>query len=664
MLSDQGARRVTLFRRILLPSLLLLVAGMVILSVFQWRQTRSLVLDGLTSEAVKVISATNAALYYLMLQADEEGLQVALDRVAADPDIRRVYVLSSVGEVYSSSQKGRENPIPAGLVDAARGLPVYTTDDEELERSFHRTLQPILTEEDCVACHSDFKVGDPIGYLGLERWTDAVIAESNAVQYWSAFVNVLLLVAMGVVLAVLVRRIIGPLRQMTQVAQRVAAGDLALSVTHQSPDETGELAEALRGIVEYLRELCRMSESLGDGSLTVELVSRSGDDVLTEKLNQARSAILNVIEEIGAVARSADAGDLKRRGDASRFDGAYQQLVEGVNSTLDTVLGPINEAAAVLDRTADRDLTARVRGDYRGDHARIKAALNRAIDNLDEGLQQVSVTASQVAAAAGQISSGSQSLAQGSSEQAGTLEEVASALHEVTAMASSNASLAHQAQEMAAQAQTSTASGLANMDALSDSIRKIKASADETAKIVRTIDEIAFQTNLLALNAAVEAARAGEAGKGFAVVAAEVRALAIRCAEAAKHTSELIEGSVRNSDEGVRINVRVLEDLRQITKQVERVTSGMKEIATSSEQQRQGVAQVNAAVDQMSQLTQASAANAEESASAAQELSSQAEDMNALVAGFRLSAGSAPAAQGLLTAMQGATRSGWAMHVD
>lgn len=645
MASDSSVRRVTLFRRILLPSLLLLIVGMVLLAVLQWRQTRTLILDGFDSEATKVITATNAALHYLMLQADEEGLQITLDRVAASDDIRRVYVLNSSGDVYSSSRKGRYAALPRDLVDHAKVTGHYIASDTDQERSFLRTLQPIRTERECLSCHSEFREGDPIGYLGLERWTDRALAQADSLQIWSASVNVVLLAAMGVVLAYLVRRVTGPLRQMTLVAQRLAAGDLKLEVSHQAPDETGELAESLRNLTGYMRELCRMCEALGSGKLDVELTARSADDILTEKLNQARASILTVIHEIDSVADSASHGDLQRRGDATRFLGAYRQMVESVNTTLDTVLGPISEASRVLDRVAERDLTARVNGNYEGDHARIKDALNRAIENLDHGLQQVAVSAAQVSAASGQISSGSQSLAQGASEQAGTLEEVAGSLHEVTSMAAANADLAREAQDMARQARTSSKNGTANMELLSESIRRIKASADETAKIVRTIDEIAFQTNLLALNAAVEAARAGDAGKGFAVVAAEVRNLAIRCADAAKHTAQLIEGSVRNSDEGVRINIQVQSDLQKITVQVEKVSDGMQEIAAASEQQRTGVEQVTTAVEQMSRLTQCSAANAEESAGAAEELSSQAEEMHNLVAGFRLSTGRFPRGQ-------------------
>jgi methyl-accepting chemotaxis protein len=176
------------------------------------------------------------------------------------------------------------------------------------------------------------------------------------------------------------------------------------------------------------------------------------------------------------------------------------------------------------------------------------------------------------------------------------------------------------------------------MNRMSSAINKIKTSSDSTAKIVKTIDEIAFQTNLLALNAAVEAARAGDAGRGFAVVAEEVRNLAMRSAEAAKNTANLIEEAVKNSENGVAINAEVLNNFQEITEKANKVSQVVAEIAAASEQQDLGINQVNKAVEQLNMLTQQNAANAEESASAAQEMSSQSEEMRSMVAGFKLTA--------------------------
>ena len=206
-------------------------------------------------------------------------------------------------------------------------------------------------------------------------------------------------------------------------------------------------------------------------------------------------------------------------------------------------------------------------------------------------------------------------------------------------MTKQNTLNAREANNVAIEARDSAQRGVESMSRMSLAINKIKTSSDSTSKIVKTIDEIAFQTNLLALNAAVEAARAGDAGKGFAVVAEEVRNLAMRSAEAAKNTANLIEEAVKNSENGVSINAEVLKNFQEITEKINKVSQVVAEIAAASEQQDQGISQVNKAVEQMNQLTQQNAANAEESASAAEEMSSQSEEMRSMVAGFKLSMG-------------------------
>ena len=348
---------------------------------------------------------------------------------------------------------------------------------------------------------------------------------------------------------------------------------------------------------------------------------------------------MDITTNVGDLVQAALDGRLAERIDAEKFQGNYLTIVQGVNDMLNAIVDPINEAMSALEKVAERDLTARMTGDYNGDHAKIKDSLNTAVQNLDEGLQQVALGAEQVASASEQISTGSQSMAQGASEQASSLEEISSSLQEMASMSQQNAANSKEAQGISDNSRTSAETGVESMNRLSEAVGKIKASSDETAKIIKTIDEIAFQTNLLALNAAVEAARAGDAGKGFAVVAEEVRNLAQRSAEAARNTADLIEGSVKNSEDGVAINEEVMKNLGEINGQIGKVNEVMGEIAAASDQQNQGVEQVNTAVDQMNQVTQQSAANSEESASAAEELTAQAAEMRNMVGSFTLTNG-------------------------
>ncbi len=237
----------------------------------------------------------------------------------------------------------------------------------------------------------------------------------------------------------------------------------------------------------------------------------------------------------------------------------------------------------------------------------------------------------QVTAASLQISQSSQQLAESASGQASSLEETSAALTESSTTVKQNAESARQARILSDQARTAAEKGTEAMVRMNEAIQRIKGSSDETAKIVRTIDEIAFQTNLLALNAAVEAARAGEAGKGFAVVAEEVRNLAQRSAEAAKTTSALIEESQRNAEHGVSVSQEVGDSLRQIGNIAGNVNQVVAEVSTASEEQARGIDQINIAVAEMDKQTQQIAASSEETASSSQELSSQAAEMQSVI---------------------------------
>lgn len=251
---------------------------------------------------------------------------------------------------------------------------------------------------------------------------------------------------------------------------------------------------------------------------------------------------------------------------------------------------------------------------------RISLPIKNAVDMMSEG-------ANQVAAASSQVSAASQSLAEGASEQASAIEETSSSLEEMSSMTKQNADNATQAESLMKQASGVIENANVTMHDLTRSMTEITAASEETSKIIKTIDEIAFQTNLLALNAAVEAARAGEAGAGFAVVAEEVRNLAMRAADAAKNTSGLIEGTVRKIKEGSDLVTKTNDAFSEVSGSSTKVGELIAEIAAASREQAQGIDQINNAVAEMDKVTQSAAASAEESASASEEMNAQAEQM-------------------------------------
>jgi len=237
----------------------------------------------------------------------------------------------------------------------------------------------------------------------------------------------------------------------------------------------------------------------------------------------------------------------------------------------------------------------------------------------------------QLASASNQVSSSSQSLSENASEQASSLEETSASLEEISSMARQNADNSGQCKVIMGQAAQIVAKVNSQMDELVVATDNVSKSSVETGKIIKTIDEIAFQTNLLALNAAVEAARAGEAGAGFAVVADEVRNLAMRAADAAKNTSELIQTTIDAVTKGSELTKLTKEGFRENTEIATKVGGLVNEIATASEEQAKGLEQVNVAVSQMDKVTQTMAANSEESAATSEELSSQAQDLSSYV---------------------------------
>jgi methyl-accepting chemotaxis protein len=254
----------------------------------------------------------------------------------------------------------------------------------------------------------------------------------------------------------------------------------------------------------------------------------------------------------------------------------------------------------------------------------ITRPINRVVAGLTEGADQVSAASTQVAAA-------SQHLAEGTSEQAASLEETSSSLEEMASMTKQNADNAGQAKAMMGEAGRIVEKVSGHMDKMGKAINEITKSSEETGKIIKTIDEIAFQTNLLALNAAVEAARAGEAGAGFAVVAEEVRNLALRSAEAAKNTSNLIENTIKVVHDGNQLTKLTQDAFQENIAIAGKIGQLIDEIATASDEQAHGIAQVNVAVAEMDKVTQETAASAEESASASEELNAQAEQMKSYV---------------------------------
>jgi methyl-accepting chemotaxis protein len=426
-------------------------------------------------------------------------------------------------------------------------------------------------------------------------------AKSHAM--WGSIVALILLfIILGIIASIMIgRAIIGPLKKCINVANEIAEGHTDIQITVDSKDETGMLSESMQNMARRIRRMYTDATFLSEEALE---------------------------------------GKLKTRADVSLHRGDYAKIIQGINNTLDAIVNPLTESMSVMDKLSHKDLTARVTGSYKGELNNLKDNINLAAKNLEDSLVQVGIAVDQITAASSEISSGSQTLAEATSEQASSLEEIAASLEQINSLTGSNADNAKSGlklADLAVQAVDEGNTAMGRMNAAMDTILK---SSEETSKIIKTIDEIAFQTNLLALNAAVEAARAGEAGKGFAVVAEEVKNLALRSGEAARNTNVLIDEAGKNSEMGSKIVEQVSKSFAEMKEQFNKVKSIVNEISASSDEQAHGVGQISSGVNEMNRVTQQNAANAEESAAAAEELNSQAAELKFMVNQYKLSNGS------------------------
>ncbi len=324
-----------------------------------------------------------------------------------------------------------------------------------------------------------------------------------------------------------------------------------------------------------------------------------------------------------------------------------ERAAENTRRFLSDELGP----AIVAMR--DGDLTPTVALGFGGEYDATAQAMNAALTQFREVLTDLRSASEQIDGASNEIASGGNALARVTSGQAASLEEVTASLNELSALGRSNADDVTSARTATGDATRAADLGVSSVQRLITSMDETRGSARETAKIVKTIDEIAFQTNLLALNASVEAARAGDAGRGFAVVADEVRALALRCAEAARNTSALIDDTVSRVEGGVTISRDVDVQLRGVSERISVVNDVMGRIGDATVSQALGIDEIRQAVNTLNGAVQQAAANAEESASAAQELSSQARAQLAQCERFQLEAD-----EGVEVPLPSAARSG------
>ncbi|MCD9087185.1 methyl-accepting chemotaxis protein [Stenotrophomonas sp. SY1] len=550
--------------------------------------------------------------------------------------------------------------------------------------------QAISNEQSRVARRDLFEDVEQLsGYVAtaLKRETDTA-DRVQASSITAIFVFMLVLAVTSAMLGVIiVRSIVGPVRSALRAADDIASGRLDGSVDSARKDEVGQLLASMQRMQEQLKaviaaqvELARQhdqgqisfrideSRFPGDygrmvrevntlvaqhigvkmravevmrhyarGDLSVDMDRLPGEKAaITDAMDSTKASLSAINNEIKRLSGAAAVGDFSQRGDVSRFEHDFRDMVSGLNALMESTEDNLGHLSRLLQAIAQGDLTQRMEGDFHGVFARMRDDGNASIDQLAAIVTRIHAASGSIGLSASEIATGNSDLSRRTEQQAANLEETAASMEELTSTVRQNAEHARQADQLARGAADVAAKGGEVVSQVVTTMTSIEQSSQRIGDIISVIDGIAFQTNILALNAAVEAARAGDQGRGFAVVASEVRTLAQRSASAAKEIKALIDTSVDKVSEGSQLVRNAGTTMDEIVTSVQRVTTIMADIASASQEQSSGIDQVNQTVMQMDESTQQNAALVEEASAAARSMEDQARQLSEAVAQFRL----------------------------
>jgi methyl-accepting chemotaxis protein len=414
--------------------------------------------------------------------------------------------------------------------------------------------------------------------------------------------------------------------QMNQMSAAHDRGDIDVEIDASAFQ--GGFATMATGVNEMVgshiavkKQAMAVVQAFGDGDFDAPMPQLPGKKAfINNTIEQVRGNLRALVSDATLLATAAVEGRLEVRADASRHQGGFRSIVEGINDTLDAVIGPLNEVSRVLLAMEKGDLTQTITAQYSGNPEELRQAVNNTVATISHTVSEVIAATDQLGHASAQISGASQALSQAATEQASTVEETSSSVEQMAASINQNSDNAQITDNIAGKAASEATEG---GSAVQETVEAMKTIASKIA----IIDDIAFQTNMLALNATIEAARAGEHGKGFAVVATEVGKLAERSQVAAQEIGELASGSVRTAERAGAL-------LEEIVPSIKRTSDLVQEISAASSEQATGAEQISTSMSQMNKVTQQNASASEELAATSEEMSAQTAALQQLMRFF------------------------------
>jgi methyl-accepting chemotaxis protein len=600
------------------------------------------------------------------------------------------------GELRASLDSIHQHTLGYWKLVTAEFLPAAARGDQRKSRRALEAIRPVYAS-------IDKEMSALVAAATKQDNDNAVTAEALVASQMSRLllIGCAILAVCGALALWIRRSIVAPLESMVETSRKVAAGDLATDVAYRGEDEIGALAASMQQSLDTMRrfvdEMNRMAvehqrgetgavlpanvfhgafgdmargvndmvaghlevtskamgciAEFGVGNFDASLERFPGKKaVINTTIEEVRGNLKRLMHDVDALIESALEGRLTTRADAARHQGGYRRVVDGINKTLDATVEPVKEASVVLARIAEGDLTARVQGDYAGDHARLKQDINRMADDLNQNMQSLAHSVASLGRA-------SEDLAAVSSQMAGTAEEtaaqasmVSAASEEVSTNVASVVTGAGQMQasirEIAKSASDSASVARRAVDvaqSTNTSVKRLGESSMEIGNVIKVISSIAEQTNLLALNATIESARAGEAGKGFAVVASEVKELAKQTARATQEIGQRIEaiqtdtqGAVQAIGEIGSVIDQISDFSTTIASAVEEQTYTTNEIGRSVGEASKGTGEIARNISGVAVAARETTRGAADTQRASEELNRMASQLRAIVAKYRV----------------------------